>query len=91
MPTKKLPEETPRFDAILADLEQVVSTLEQGDLPLEEALAAFERGVKLTRDGERILGEAEKRVDLLLRTKEGEPVLEPFADAAPGTSERNPQ
>ncbi|MFH2010211.1 MAG: exodeoxyribonuclease VII small subunit [bacterium] len=72
--------ESPRgFDDILGELEGVVQRLEQGDLPLEEALGAFERGVTLTREGERILGQAEQRVELLLKTKEGEE-LAPFGD-----------
>jgi exodeoxyribonuclease VII small subunit len=82
MASKKAPDEAPRFDAILEALEKIVQALEQGDLPLEEALAAFEQGIKLTRDGERILGEAEKRVELLLHVQEGEPELVPFEEAA---------
>ncbi len=60
------------FDDILAELGQVVDRLEQGDLPLEEALERFERGVQLAREGERILGEAERRVEILLSTKDGD-------------------
>jgi exodeoxyribonuclease VII small subunit len=86
MTRKKDNEQGPRFEAILADLETVVTTLEQGDLPLEEALEAFERGVKLTREGERILGDAEKKVEILLKGEDGEPVLQPLESATETTT-----
>jgi exodeoxyribonuclease VII small subunit len=85
MTRKKDSEQGPRFEAVLQDLEAVVTTLEQGDLPLEEALEAFERGVKLTREGERILGEAEKKVEILLKGEDGADALQPLAGAAEET------
>lgn len=54
------------FEQILERLEGVVESLEQGDTPLEQALAAFERGVSLARLGSRRLDEAERRVEMLL-------------------------
>jgi exodeoxyribonuclease VII small subunit len=75
--------DSPRpFDEILQELEGVVSRLEQGDLPLEESLAAFERGVILTREGERILASAEQRVERLLSDREGEPEVAPLSGPA---------
>ena len=50
-----------RIGEFLKELEGVVTRLEGGDLPLEEALLAFEKGVSLTREGERILASAEER------------------------------
>ena len=47
------------------DLEELVDRLEQGDLPLEESLAAFERGVMLTRACQTALKEAEQKVEIL--------------------------
>ncbi|MEZ4394481.1 MAG: exodeoxyribonuclease VII small subunit [Polyangiales bacterium] len=58
--------ETLSLEDILTRLQQVVETLEKGDLPLEESLQCFEEGVKLTREGQRRLELAEKRVDQLL-------------------------
>jgi len=58
-------------------LEELVERLEQGDLPLEESLAAFERGVMLTRACQTALKEAEQKVEILLK-KAGEPVIEEF-------------
>ena len=61
----------------MRDLEELVERLEQGDLPLEESLAAFERGVMLTRACQTALKEAEQKVEILLK-KGGEPAVEEF-------------
>lgn len=66
------------FDQILADLQQVVEQLEGSDLPLEQALQAFERGVALSRRGQQILDAAERKVDVLVRNGETEP-FEPLS------------
>ena len=60
------------FETAMRDLEQIVERLEQGDLPLQESLAAFERGVTLTRACQAALKEAEQKVEILLK-KAGEP------------------
>lgn len=54
------------FEQILEKLEAVVEALEQGDRPLEAALATFEQGVALARNGARRLDEAERRIEILL-------------------------
>ncbi len=59
------------FEEILVRLERVVASLEVGDVPLEQALASFERGVSLSRLGARRLDEAERRVEVLLRDADG--------------------
>ena len=73
------------FEVAMRDLEELVDRLEQGDLPLEESLAAFERGVMLTRACQTALKEAEQKVEILLK-RAGEPAVEAFApdDAKPG-------
>ncbi len=69
------------FETAMRDLEELVERLEQGDLPLEESLAAFERGVTLTRICQTALKEAEQKVEILLK-KAGEPSVQDFdADA----------
>jgi exodeoxyribonuclease VII small subunit len=68
----------PDFELAMRDLEELVERLEQGDLPLEESLAAFERGVMLTRACQTALKEAEQKVEILLK-KAGEPAVEAFA------------
>jgi exodeoxyribonuclease VII small subunit len=64
----------------LKELEALVERLEAGDLPLEEALRQFEYGVKLTRECQTILKQAEQKVEILLqKTDSAEPV--PFEAA----------
>lgn len=59
----------------LEELEALVTRLESGDLPLEQALKEFERGVRLTRQCQTALQEAEQKVEILLKkTETAEPV-----------------
>ena len=60
----------PDFEKSLAELEQLVSTLEQGDLSLEQSLATFESGIKLTRECQTRLSEAEQKVQLLIKEQD---------------------
>jgi len=55
------------FEDALAELEEIVAELEQGDAPLDDAIARFERGVALSRRCEDRLGEAEKKLAVLLK------------------------
>ncbi len=55
-----------RFDEALGELENLVETLEQGDLSLDESLAHFERGVGLARECRASLQSAEQKVQILL-------------------------
>ncbi|MFS2222442.1 exodeoxyribonuclease VII small subunit [Pantoea sp. B65] len=64
MPKKS--EQPASFETSLQQLEQIVTRLESGDLPLEEALTEFERGVQLARAGQQKLQQAEQRVQILL-------------------------
>ena len=54
------------FEQILARLQEVVERLESGELPLEESLAVFEEGIRLSRAGARRLDDAERRAEELL-------------------------
>jgi exodeoxyribonuclease VII small subunit len=67
----------PDFETAMRDLEELVERLEHGDLPLEESLAAFERGVMLTRACQSALKEAEQKVEILLK-RAGESAVEEF-------------
>lgn len=69
------------FEAALAELETLVGQLEQGELPLDEALQRFEQGVALTRTCQTALRQAEQKVEQLLEAH-GEPVIVPFNAAA---------
>jgi len=72
----------PDFEQALAELEALVARLERGDLPLEEALKTFERGVALTRHCQGSLKAAQQRVEILLR-RNGQPEVEPFSAIEP--------
>lgn len=58
------------FEQSLSELEAIVQRLESGNLPLEDALNEFERGVTLARQGQRQLQKAEQRVQILLAQDE---------------------
>ena len=80
------------FEASLEALEQIVRQLEDGDLPLEKSLELFEQGIRLSRECQERLSQAERRIEILLRDNQGRPVAaafnEPPAEAANGrTSE----
>jgi exodeoxyribonuclease VII small subunit len=68
---------TPDFEGALAELEGLVERLERGDLPLDEALKTFERGVELTRHCQTSLKSAQQKVEILLKRGNGTSV-EPF-------------
>lgn len=70
-----------RFEETLAKLEKAVKTLEKGDLPLEESLKVFEEGVKLSKTCMKMLGEAERKVEILLQGKDGKRREHPFEEA----------
>ncbi len=66
------------FEHALAQLESQVQRLEGGDLPLEDALKAFEEGVRLTRQCQQSLDAAEQKVQLLLAKRDGSLDTEAF-------------
>ena len=70
------------FEQSMTELEAVVARLEQGDVPLEEALTTFERGVALTRACQTALAQAEQKVELLSTRAGGEAALVPFDEPA---------
>jgi exodeoxyribonuclease VII small subunit len=71
------------FEDTLTELETLVDTLEEGELTLEQSLAAFERGVKLTRTCQKALDEAEQKVRILTgKSLDAKP--EPFEGGDPG-------
>ena len=69
------------FEKALAELEQLVETMEKGDLTLEESLKQFERGVTLTRACQKALAEAEQKVRILTRDNESAELTEFAADS----------
>ena len=73
----------PSFETSLAELEGVVARLESGEMPLEEALEAFESGVKLSRRCAATLDAAERRIEILMAERAGTGLrVEPFGGVA---------
>lgn len=69
----------PSFESALERLEATVRRLEGGDVPLEESLALFEEGVRLSRQCATRLDEAEQRVSVLMEDASGALSLEPLS------------
>ena len=68
------------LEKALADLEDLVEELESGELPLEKAMKKFEEGIKLTRNCQAALKDAEQKVEILLKSAGGEKLEEFEAD-----------
>lgn len=79
---RKTEAQNKNFEAGLAALEKIVRQLERGDLPLEESLKLFEEGVRLSRECQERLSQAERRIEVLLSDTDGRPVLSAFEDDA---------
>ena len=77
------PSETPSFEQSLARLEEIVHSLEEGELGLSEALARYEEGVKLLRQSYDLLQQAQRKIELLSGVDaEGNPVTRPLEDVS---------
>jgi len=79
MPEKK-------FEEAMQRLEEIVQSLDSGDLPLEESLKIFEEGMKLVGFCNSKLDEAEKKVSLLIKESDGQLKEQPFEDGEEGES-----
>lgn len=79
----------PAFETALADLDQVVHELEDGQIGLEQALVRYETGVKLLRHCYSLLNQAEQRIQMVNGVDAGgQPVLKPVApETAPHQNE----
>lgn len=71
-----------KFEEALGELEGIVERLESGKLSLEESLSAFEQGVGLVKYCNQKLNEVEKRIELLIKDREGRLQVEPLAETA---------
>jgi exodeoxyribonuclease VII small subunit len=81
--------EKQRFEEAMESLEKIVERLESGDLSLEDSLAAFEDGIKLVRFCNQKLTEVEKKIELLVKDKEGKLQLKPFDSRAQSTDDED--
>lgn len=78
------------FEAAMAELEKLVDKMESGELPLEESLSAYQRGMVLLKFCERLLADAQQRVQVL--ESGGDPAaaaLRDFADSADSSSRQS--
>ena len=66
------------FESSLEALEVIVAKLERGDLALEESLELFEQGIRLSRECQERLSQAERRIEVLMRDQQGRPVVTAF-------------
>ena len=71
-----------KFETAMTRLEEIVTELEKGDIPLEQSLRLFEEGVKLARICQARLQEAERKVEILLKDTEGNLGKKPFEEEA---------
>ena len=71
MKTKKNGAQPASFESSLVALERIVRELERGELPLEKSLELFEEGVRLSRECQERLNEAERRIEVLLQDGDG--------------------
>ncbi len=69
-----------KFETALARLEEIVKELESGDVSLEQSLKLFEEGTKLARICNKRLEEAERKIEILLKDKNGNVKAEPFEE-----------
>ena len=84
------PEQGRTFEASLEALERIVRQLESGDLPLDKSLELFEQGIRLSRECQDRLNQAERRIEILLRDNQGRPTVSTFnAPTENGTPEDN--
>jgi exodeoxyribonuclease VII small subunit len=72
-----------KFEKDLEKLEEIVAALEEGELPLDDALKRFEEGIKLAKRCEKALADAEKKIEVLTKNAEGNLEGHPFDDENP--------
>jgi len=82
---------TVKFEEALARLEAIVAELERGELPLEDSMRIFEEGIKLSKVCLKMLEEAERKVEVLVKDKDGKKHtrtfdLEEFSEAGQDNS-----
>lgn len=83
---------TLKFEDAMARLETIVADLEKADLPLDESIRIFEEGIRLSKTCLKMLGEAERKVELLVQEKDGRKRLRAYTpddEEAEGSSSSN--
>ena len=78
------------FEKAFGELEQIVKRLESEELPLDESLELFEKGIRLSRFCNQKLEEVEKKIELILADSKGQPKTEPFEPEDDEATEEGP-
>jgi len=73
--------ENSSFDELMTELEEIVESLESGDIELEQALDIFEKGIRQTRELSRRLKDAEDRIKKVVKESDGTVSLEEFGES----------
>ena len=68
------------FEESLTKLEEIVAQLERGDLPLEDSVLMFEEGSRLSAECRKQLEQAEGKVEMLVKKRDGSAKREPFGE-----------
>jgi len=68
------------FEESMNRLEQIVRSMERGDVPLEESLKLFQEGTQLVRTCTKLLDDAQLQIKKVMTAADGSPVMEDFAD-----------
>ena len=76
----KMSKSEKKFEEELKELEEVVARIDSGELSLEDAIGAFERGVGLVKSLNQKLDEVEKKVELLVRNSQGQLATTPLKE-----------
>jgi exodeoxyribonuclease VII small subunit len=71
----------PNFEDSLKKLEEIVAQLERGDISLEDSIRLFEDGTRLSAECRKQLEEAEGKVEMLVKQRDGSMKREPFGKA----------
>jgi exodeoxyribonuclease VII small subunit len=70
------------FEEAIRELEMIVDMLEKGEMPLEKALDAFQKGIELSRYCSRALDDVEKKIHILVEDEKGNLMEQPFGTEA---------
>jgi exodeoxyribonuclease VII small subunit len=81
-------EESPPFEAMMQKLQEIVGTLERGNLSLEDSIRSFEDGIDLVKRCTQVLDQAERRIQKLTRDAEGRPAIAPVEEDRDADDER---
>lgn len=73
-----MPKKEKTFEESLSELENIATNIESGNLSLEEAMSEFEKGIKLSKECSKKLDEAEKKINILVETENGDYAEECF-------------